>query len=121
MALHRSYALMGLVGASPVEADVSEDRSDEIRSLEQNKKFHAMVGDIAKQVKWADDFMDEEDWKRLLLAAKYEQQVVPSPLGPGFVVMNKRRSRGLTVPEMAEFLMEIQVFGDERDVKWGAE
>jgi hypothetical protein len=34
------------------------DRSDEIRSLEQNKRFHAMVADIADQVEWAGEKMD---------------------------------------------------------------
>jgi hypothetical protein len=95
-------------------------RSDEIRNDAQNRKFHAMVRDIAEQLEWAGQKMDEEDWKRLLLAAKYEQEVVPNPLDSqrGFIVRNKRRSRGLTVPEMAEFITEIQVFGDERGVKW---
>jgi hypothetical protein len=110
------------MSARPRESDpVNFDRSDEIRSLEQNKKFHAMVRDIARQVKWADMLMDEEDWKRLLLAAKYDQRVVPNPLDPHarFIVVNLRRSRGLTIPEMQEFLEEIQVFGNERGVEWG--
>lgn len=96
---------------------------DEIRSLGQNRKFHAMVRDISDQVEWAGVKMDPEDWKRVLLAAKYEQEVVPNPLDPmrGFIVRNKRRSRGLTIPEMHEFLMEIQVFGDEQGVTWGAQ
>lgn len=95
-------------------------REDEIRSSPQNRRFHAMVRDIAAQVKWAGDYMDEEDWKRLFLAAKYQQRVVPNPLDPqgAFVVVNNRRSRGLTVPEMADFITEIQVFGDERGVVW---
>lgn len=95
-------------------------RSDEIRSAEQNRKFHAMVRDIARQVKWAGEMMDEGDWKRLLLAARYGQAVVPNPLDPqrGFIVRNNRRSRGLTVPEMADFITEIQVFGDEHGVAW---
>ena len=101
----------------------SEMRSDEIRNHAQNRKFHAMVRDIAAQVEWAGQLMDEEDWKRILLAAKYEQEVVPNPLDPmrGFIVRNKRRSRGLTVPEMAEFITEIQVFGDEQGVVWADE
>ncbi len=96
-------------------------REDEIRSTSQNRKFHAMVRDIADQVKWAGDYMDAEDWKRLFLAAKWQQKVVPNPLDPhgAFVVVNTRRSRGLTVPEMAEFILEIQIFGDEQGVKWG--
>jgi hypothetical protein len=93
-------------------------RDDEIRTSEQNRKFHAVVRDIAAQVKWAGDWMDEEDWKRILLAAKYGQEVVPNPLAAGFIVRNARRSRGLTVPEMAEFITELVVFGDEQGVKW---
>ena len=96
-------------------------RSDEIRTREQNRKFHAMVRDIADQVQWAGDFMDEEDWKRLFLAAKWQQKIVPNPLDPQgtFIVVNNRRSRGLVVPEMAELILEIEIFGNERGVKWG--
>jgi hypothetical protein len=96
------------------------DRSDEIRSLEQNKRFHAMVADIADQVEWAGEKMDREDWKRLLLAAKYGQRVVPNPLDPqsAFIVTNLRRSRALSVPEMREFMDEIEAFGAEHGVKW---
>lgn len=92
---------------------------DEIRTLEQNKKFHAMLTDISKQLKWADEKLDAEDWKRLLLAAKYQQRVVPNPLGyPGFIVMNNRRSRGLTVEQMSEFIAEIEAFGTVAGVAW---
>lgn len=96
-------------------------REDEIRSNAQNRKFHAMVRDIAEQVQWAGDFMDAEDWKRLFLAAKYEQKVVPNPIDPqkAFVVVNCRRSRGLNVPEMADLILEIEVFGNEHGVVWG--
>jgi hypothetical protein len=96
------------------------DRDDEIRTGEQNKKFHAMVRDIAAQVEWAGEMMDEEDWKRLLLAAQYGQKVVPNPLNPQgtFIVINNRRSRGLVKPEMAELIGEIEAFGAERGVQW---
>ena len=93
--------------------------TDRSRSNEQNKKFHAMLGDIAKQVKWADEFIDAEDWKRLMLAAKYQQRIVPNPLGyPGLIVMNVRRSKSLTVEEMNEFLCEIEAFGAEHGIDW---
>lgn len=88
------------------------------RTAEQNAKFHAMVRDIAKQVKWADQKWGEEDWKRLLLAARFEQQVVPSPLGHGFIVMNKRRSRELSLEEMTDFIGEIEAFGAEQGIDW---
>lgn len=95
---------------------------DEVRNLDQNKAFHAMVRDISRQVKWGNPpaLMDEEDWKRLLLAAKYEQRVVPNPLDPhgAFIVVNRRRSRSLTEAEMAEFLLEIEAFGAENGIDW---
>lgn len=96
---------------------------DEIRTREQNKKFHAMVRDVAAQVKWANDFMDEEDWKRLFLAAAHGQRVVPNPIDPQatFIVVNKRRSSGLVKREMADLISEIQVFGDEHGVRWADE
>ena len=88
------------------------------RSSEQNRRFHAMVRDIAKQVKWAGQYIDDLDWKRLLLAGRFGQQVVPNPLGHGFVVMNNKRSRALTVKEMTEFMGEIEAFGAENGVDW---
>lgn len=96
---------------------------DEIRTSEQNKKFHAMVRDVAAQVKWANDYMDQEDWKRLFLAAAHGQRVVPNPIDPQatFIVVNKRRSSGLVKREMADLISEIQVFGDEHGVRWTEE
>lgn len=98
-------------------------RDDEIRTSGQNRLFHKMVRTIAEQLKWAGDFMDEEDWKRLFLAAAHGQKMVPNPLDPQapFIVVNKRRSRGMVVPEMADLITAIQAFGDERGVKWGEE
>lgn len=94
--------------------------SDEIRSLPQNARFHAMLRDIAQQCEWAGGAMDEEDWKRLFLAAAHGQRVVPNPIDPHatFIVVNNRRSSGLVKPEMASLITEIEVFGNERGVQW---
>lgn len=96
---------------------------DEIRTLEQNAKFHAMVADIAAQVPWAGEMMEREDWKRLLLAAMYGQRTVPNPLDPqaAFIVVNTKRSRSLRAVSMSEFLMEIEAFGANQGVKWSAD
>lgn len=93
---------------------------DEIRTPDHNARFHRMVRDIARQVKWAGELIHEEDFKRLLLAAKFGQKVVPNPLDPmkGFVVMNTRRSRSLTNAEMEEFMGEIEAFGAEHGIDW---
>jgi putative methionine-R-sulfoxide reductase with GAF domain len=89
------------------------------RSVEQNARLHAMVRDIARQVKWAGDYMTEEAWKRVLLAAKYGQKIVPNPFtGIGMVVVNEKRSRDLSVEEMSEFIGEIEAFGASQGVDW---
>jgi hypothetical protein len=93
--------------------------AEDIRDREHNARFHAMVRDIAKKVPWAGEFLGEEDWKRLMLAAKFGQKVVPNPLtGIGFVVMNGRRSRSLTNAEMEDLIGEIEAFGAEHGVDW---
>ena len=92
---------------------------NEIRSQDHSARFHSMVRDISRQVEWAGEKLGEEEWKRLLLAAKYGQKVVPNPItGIGFVVLNTRRSRSLTNAEMEELLGELEAFGAERGVDW---
>lgn len=91
----------------------------EINSWEQKKRFHAMVRDIARHIPaWCDMPMDEEDWKRLLLAGAFGQHVVPNPLGDGFVVANKMRVRGMPKPNMTELIEQMLAFGNERGVEW---
>lgn len=96
------------------------NRDDEIRTGEQNRKFHAVIRDIAEQCEWAGEKMDAEDWKRLVLAAAHGQKCVPNPFDPhaSFLIVNNRRSRGLVVPEMADLITQMIVFGNEQGVKW---
>ena len=77
-----------------------------------------MCRDISRQVEWAGRRWSEEDWKRILLAAKFEQHVVPNPLGYSVIVVNKKRSRDLTLEQMTEFIGEIEAFGAENNVQW---
>jgi hypothetical protein len=89
------------------------------RTTEQNKKFHAMVRDIAAQVEWAGALMDAETWKRVLLAAKFDQRIVPNPFtGIGMIVVNVKRSRDLSLEEMTEFIGEVEAFGATQGVDW---
>jgi hypothetical protein len=96
------------------------DETGELRTLEQNKKFHAMIRDVAEQLTWAEGQMTEDQWKMLFLAAAGGQKVVPNPFDPQkpFIVVNNLRSSQTLKSTMAEIITEIQVFGDERGVKW---
>jgi hypothetical protein len=91
---------------------------EEINTWEQKKRFHAMVRDIAKQVPWAGEMLDEEDWKRLVLAGAGGQKVVPNPFGHGFVVMNNLRVRNALKMDLSEIIEQLFAFGAEKGVKW---
>lgn len=78
-----------------------------------------MVRDIAAQVEWAGALMDAETWKRVLLAAKFDQRIVPNPFtGIGMIVVNVKRSRDLSLEEMTEFIGEVEAFGATQGVDW---
>ena len=85
---------------------------------EQRKRFHAMVRDISRQVKWAGEFMDEKQWKLLIVAGAYGQKVVPNPFSDGFIVMNNRRTTGLPVSDTSDLITQLFAFGVENKVLW---
>lgn len=98
--------------------NAAEQLQAEINSYEQKKRFHAMVRDISAQLEWAGEKLDEEDWKRLILAGAYGQKVVPNPFRPGFVVMNSERVRSMKMPRMTDLITMMLAFGNERGVQW---
>lgn len=88
------------------------------RSADQNRKFHAQLRDIARQVKWDGEMHDEAWWKFLVLGAAYGQHFVRNPFGEGFVCANKRRSRDLEMPSMADLITQLDAFGADKGVQW---
>lgn len=91
---------------------------DTPRTSEQNAKFHAMCRDIARQLEWAGRRWSEEDWKRILLAAKFGQDIVPNPLGYSVIVVNKKRIRDARLNDLTELIGEVEAFGVENGVQW---
>lgn len=79
------------------------------RSLDQNAKFHAICGDIAKQRQWAGQTLDTEAWKRLLVDAwarvegKEQGRIVPSLDGQSVVNLGIQ-TRRLRVAQMADLI-----------------
>lgn len=86
-------------------------------SDELTARLHCAIRCVAKQVKWAGEKLGEEDWKRLLVAGLFGQRVVPSPIGHGFVVLDRRTSRmsSMTKHELLEF---VYSFGAEHGVEF---
>lgn len=110
--------LTGLDLAKPKTVTIN----DEDRSAEQNKKLHAMLADIARQVEHAGMKWDVTIWKRLCTAAWLREtgasiQMIPAIDGQGIDVLYERTSK-LSVKKCAELIEWITAFGAEHDVKW---
>ena len=53
------------------------------RSLDQNRKLWACLGDVSRQVEWHGRWLDAESWKCVFTAALKQQDVVPNLAGNG--------------------------------------
>lgn len=113
---------LGALQARGFDKPVKLTIKDLDRSGEQNKKLHAALGDIARQVEHAGKKWDILIWKRLLTAAWMREagdnpQLIPAVDGNGFDIVYERTSK-LTVKQCASLLEWIQAFGVEHSVRW---
>lgn len=90
--------------------------SEPTRSLEQNAKLWPMLEDIAKQVDWYGQKLDEYDWKDVFTAALKKAKVVPG-LDGGFVVCGLSSSK-LGKKEFSDLIEIMYSFGAEHGVEW---
>tara|TARA_R110000868_G_scaffold50475_1_gene161298 strand:+ start:830 stop:1234 length:405 start_codon:yes stop_codon:yes gene_type:complete len=90
----------------------------ETRSLAQNARMWAMLGDVSRQVDWHGMKLSPEDWKTMFTASLKKQRVVPGIDG-GFVVMGDSTSN-MTIAEMGDLMELMSAFGAERDVRFTA-
>lgn len=87
------------------------------RNLEQNAKLHALLSDISREQKWHGEYLDIEDWKRLLVAAWQRATQQPAKIvkaldGFGVDVLYKRTST-LTKSECAELIDYIEAWREQ--------
>jgi hypothetical protein len=88
------------------------------RSVPQNDRMYAMLGEIAAQVKWHGVRLKADDWKLIFLdALNREVRAVPNLDGTGFVNLG-RSSSDLSKEEMADLLALIEAWGAKHDVKF---
>lgn len=95
----------------------------------QEEKYHAMIGDIARQVEHIGRKWDADDMKRLLIdefademraagtPLHHDARVVPSFDGRRIVQLGVQ-SREFYVKEAAAFIEFLYAFGAARDVRW---
>lgn len=111
-----------LVASLPVDQDkpLVIEIKELTRTLAQNSMLWACLTDIAEQVVWHGRKLAKEDWKHVISAALYQQDVVPNIDGNGFVVLGKSTSK-MTVREMRDLIELAQSFGAQQGVKFGDE
>lgn len=95
----------------------------------QEQRYHAMIGDIARQVEHIGRKWDADDMKRLLIdefademraagtPLHHDARVVPSFDGRRIVQLGVQ-SREFYVKEAAAFIEFLYAFGAARDVRW---
>lgn len=97
----------------------------------QEEKYHAMIGDIAKQAKYAGRSWGTEDMKRILidefadamreagtpLHHDGDGRLIPSENGRRVIQLGIQ-SRDFWVSEAAQFIEFLYSFGADRDVIW---
>ena len=115
----RIVALQLIRGVSienPIELTIKEVKS--VRTIEQNAKMWAMLGDIASQVNWYGQFLTKQEWKDVFSAGLKKQRAVPGIDG-GFVILGTHTSK-MSIKEMIDLITLMYAFGSEPEhlVKW---
>lgn len=87
------------------------------RSLEQNAKLWALLGDISASVIWHGRKLDAESWKHVFTSSLKRMDVVPNLEGTGFVALGLSTSK-MTKKELAELIELIEAFGAQHAVKF---
>jgi len=94
---------------------------DAKRSNEQNEKFHAIIGDIAKQAQHLGAKWDAEDWKRLLVDKFMREHwqtdltIIPNLDSTGIVQLGIQ-TRKFTKEQASEFVEFLQAWAAENGV-----
>jgi hypothetical protein len=95
--------------------------SEPKRTDDQNAKFHAMVGDIARQCEWGGKKRKPKQWKVLLIsghamATREGAEILPGLEGE---FVNIRESSALmSIRRGASLITYTQAWGDNQGVQW---
>jgi len=91
------------------------------KSRPQEEKYHAIIGEIAKQAQHMGAKWSAEDWKRLLVQEFCRQtglesgQIIPNLAGDGIVQLG-RQTRKFTKEQASEFVEFLLAWSAENGV-----
>lgn len=94
------------------------------RTLPQNSKMWAMLGDVSKQrqlcvngvMVWA----DADDWKQVFTGALTQENRIASGINGGLVFLGQRTSK-MDKKAMADLITLMQAYGDENNLEWSVD
>lgn len=105
------------------------------RTISQNSKIHAMLGDIAKQSKHLNQVLSADDWKRLCVSQfrtdciqndvpklsdywkRNEFKLMPSLDGQTLVALGNQ-TRDFPIYVMSGFVEWLLYYGAENNINW---
>ena len=91
------------------------------KTREQEEKYHAMIGDIAKQAQHLGAKWSSEDWKRLLVdqflreTENIQGKIVPNLDGTGIVQLGLQ-TRKFTKEQASEFVEWLYAWSSENGI-----
>jgi NinB protein len=94
---------------------------DAAKSREQEEKYHAMIGEVAKQAQHLGAKWDAESWKRLLVEQFCKDNglktgaVIPNLAGDGIVQLGTQ-TRNFTKDQASEFVEFLLAWGAEHGI-----
>lgn len=93
------------------------------KSREQEEKYHAMIGDIAKQASHLGSKWDSESWKRLLVDlflrenGMYNGKILQNLDGTGIIQLGFQ-TRNFTKEQASEFVEWLHAWGAENGITY---
>jgi len=112
-----SKCLIGLKVGKQFQVEIKYKQ----RSSDQNEKYHAMIGDIAKQAQHLGAKWSSEDWKRLLVdqflreTENIQGKIVPNLDGTGIVQLGLQ-TRKFTKEQASEFVEWLYAWSAENGI-----
>jgi hypothetical protein len=95
--------------------------TEESKTREQEQKYHAMIGEIAKQAQHLGATWDSRDWKRLLVqkfCKDYKMaggRIIPNLDGDGIVQLDFQ-TRKFTKEQGSQFIEWLHAWGAEHGI-----
>jgi hypothetical protein len=110
----RRQKALGWLAKAPLGFVVTFQRNK--RSIPQNARLWAMLGEISRQVEWHGARLSPDDWKIMFLQALgHEMRIAPNIAGDGIVSLGGRSSK-LSKQEFSDLLELMSAFAAERGV-----